>query len=108
MGLLTEAEAEHDRDRHRLTRHLGIFEDEMIVEPAIAEPLPIGEGCRVLLCSDGLTDMAGEARIGDILRREPAAEDAAERLLTEALENGGRDNVTCVVVDVFNEHQPLI
>jgi protein phosphatase len=100
MGLLTEDEAKTSRWRHSLTRHLGLFEDEMIVMPAVAEPLPIGEGCRMLLCSDGLTDMAEDARIEEILRSSPSAEDAAERLLTEALENGGRDNVTCVVVDI--------
>ncbi|MDR2176158.1 MAG: protein phosphatase 2C domain-containing protein [Synergistaceae bacterium] len=100
MGLLTEEEARTSRWGHSLTRHLGLFEDEMIVVPAAAEPLPIGGGCRLLLCSDGLTDMVRDARIEEILRSGPAAEDAAERLLAEALRNGGRDNVTCVVVDV--------
>ena len=100
MGLLSKAEARRDRDRNKLTRHLGIFEDETAVTPAIAEPLPLDGGCRILLCSDGLTDMMEDAEIEKILRSEPLAEDAAERLLTEALENGGKDNVTCVVLDV--------
>jgi protein phosphatase len=112
MGLMTEEEVRTSRWRNRLTLHLGIFEDEMTVVPAIAEPLPLGGGflvglvgraCRtrrILLCSDGLTDMAEDARIEEILRSAPTAEDAAERLLAEALKNGGRDNVTCIVVDV--------
>jgi protein phosphatase len=99
MGILTEEESERDRGRHVLTRCLGVFEDETTVEPAVAAPLPIGENCRLLLCSDGLTDMVPDARIEEILRTSPTAEDAAERLLAEALENGGRDNATCVVVD---------
>ncbi|MDR1376346.1 MAG: protein phosphatase 2C domain-containing protein [Synergistaceae bacterium] len=101
MGILTEAEARRDRGWHVLTRCLGIFQDEMTVEPASAEPLPLGEGCRVLLCSDGLTDMVTDVRIAEILRGAPVTEKAAERLVTEALENGGRDNVTCVAVDVM-------
>jgi protein phosphatase len=106
-GVLTADEAKTSRWRHTLTRHLGLFEDEMAVAPAIAEPLPIGEGCRILLCSDGLTDMAEDERIEEILRSSPAAEDAAERLLTEALENGGRDNITCVVVDIKGFLEPV-
>jgi protein phosphatase len=99
MGLLTEKEARTSCWRHKLTRHLGLFEDEMIVVPTVAEPLTLDGGYRMLLCSDGLTDMVEDARIEEILRAESTAGDAAGRLLTEALKNGGRDNVTCVVVD---------
>jgi protein phosphatase len=102
MGILTEAEAERDRDRHRLTRHLGIFEDEMILAPAAAKPLLLGEVRRVLLCSDGLTEMVTDARIEEILRGSPTVEDAAECLVKEALENGGRDNVTCIALEASN------
>ena len=101
MGILTEEEAGRDRGRHVLTQYLGVFEDEITVVPAAAEPLPFNENCRLLLCSDGLTEMVADARIEEILRAFPNAGDAAERLLTEALGNGGRDNVTCVVVDAI-------
>jgi protein phosphatase len=99
IGVITEEQALSDRGRHRLTRYLGIFEDEMIVSPDIIEPLPAGPNLRVLLCSDGLTDMVAGSRIGEILRRAHTADEAAGLLLGEALKNGGADNVTCVVVD---------
>ncbi|MDR1049110.1 MAG: protein phosphatase 2C domain-containing protein [Synergistaceae bacterium] len=100
MGLITEEEAGRDRDRHTLTRYLGIFEDEMTVEADASAPLPIGGGCRAILCSDGLTDMVADGRIKEIMSAAPTPEEAARRLVDEALGNGGRDNVTCVVVDV--------
>lgn len=102
MGLITEDEARTDRDRNRLTRHLGIFGDEMTVEAAASAPIPMdcGEtGIRVLLCTDGLTGMLSDARIEEILREAQCPGDAADLLVDEALLNGGRDNVTCVVAD---------
>ncbi|MDR1299298.1 MAG: protein phosphatase 2C domain-containing protein [Oscillospiraceae bacterium] len=97
MGVLTPEQAETDRDRHKLTQYLGIFEDEMTI---IAEPRPpIPAPVRMLLCSDGLTDMLPDGRIEEILN-SAAIGDAANLLVSEALENGGADNVTCVVIDI--------
>ena len=57
------------------------------------------EGDRLLLCSDGLTDLVDEARIAQVLRlHDPHS--AAAVLTQSALQAGGRDNVTCVVLDV--------
>ncbi len=58
-------------------------------------------GDRLLLCSDGLTDMVGDDRIAEVLRlKDPHS--AAAVLTQAALEAGGHDNVTCVVVDVVD------
>jgi serine/threonine protein phosphatase PrpC len=58
-------------------------------------------GDRILLCSDGLTDLVAETRIADVLRlRDPRA--AATVLVHAALQAGGVDNVTCVVLDVVD------
>jgi protein phosphatase len=99
MGLLTEEQAEKDRDRHKLTQYLGIFEDELSVTAEVLEALPRDRNCRLLLCSDGLTDMVKNARIEEVMRTARSAEDAVRLLVAEALENGGRDNVTCIVAD---------
>jgi len=55
---------------------------------------------RLLLCSDGVTGMIDDAQIAEILGREGDAQDAADRLVAAAVEAGGRDNATAVVVDV--------
>ncbi len=61
-------------------------------------------GDRILLCSDGLTDFVPADRIRDLLRlRDPQA--AATVLTHAALRAGGRDNVTCVVLDVVDGPQ---
>lgn len=61
--------------------------------------LDVHEGDRLLLCSDGLTDLVPDARIGEVLEAPDAAA-AAAGLRREALAAGGRDNVTCVVLDL--------
>jgi PPM family protein phosphatase len=63
--------------------------------------LDVRIGDRLLICSDGLTDLVDDARIASVLRgRDP--ESATEELTRQALAAGGRDNVTSVVVDVID------
>ena len=74
--------------------------DVMPVELDVLE-LDVREGDRLLLCSDGLTDLVPDTRIAQVLECEdPAA--AAAGLAREALAAGGRDNVTCVVLDLVD------
>lgn len=96
MGLLTKEQGLHDKSRHVLTRCLGTFEDEMIVEAFAAEPFFRVLGDRLLLCSDGLTDMVGDAELEKMLKCGATADD----LVAAAMNNGGRDNVTCIVIDL--------
>jgi protein phosphatase len=61
--------------------------------------LEVSVGDRLMLCSDGLTDMVADSRIAEVLASEEA--DAATALLTQqALEAGGRDNITTIVLDL--------
>lgn len=74
--------------------------DVMPVELDVVE-VEVREGDRLLLCSDGLTDLVAEEAIAEALRRpDPGA--AAELLVQAALAAGGRDNVTCVVLDLLD------
>jgi PPM family protein phosphatase len=99
-GDLTRAQAAEHPQKNLITRALGA-EDEVEVDTAV---LAVEAGDRFLLCSDGLTDMVPEDRISEILTESPGdPERAARRLLSEALEAGGTDNVTVVVMDV-KEH----
>lgn len=100
MGILTPEQAECHPDRHKLTRHLGVFEDEMIIAAATSDPISLDIPCRLLLCTDGLTDMVEDSRIEEVLRSTANVETTANTLLKEALANGGIDNITCIVVDV--------
>ncbi|MCL2301038.1 MAG: protein phosphatase 2C domain-containing protein [Firmicutes bacterium] len=105
MGILSEEQARRDKDWHKLTRYLGIFEDEMRIAAEAFAPLPPGP-CRLLLCSDGLTDLAPDAQIAAVLRYHADPDRAAEALLQAALYWGGKDNITCVVIDIAMEENP--
>ena len=80
----------------RLVQHLGIFEEEMRLEPYIAKGA-LKRGDVFLLCSDGLTDMVSPAEICLILKETRSEKRAVERLIELALEHGGRDNTTVIV-----------
>jgi protein phosphatase len=102
-GDLTRAQAAEHPQKNLITRALGA-EDDVEVDTAV---LPVEAGDRFLLCSDGLTDMVPEDRISEILTESPSdPEKAARRLLSAALEAGGTDNVTVVVVDVKEHAEP--
>ena len=54
---------------------------------------------RFLICSDGLTVEVDDATIAAVLRAEADPQRAADRLVATALDAGGRDNVTVLVID---------
>jgi PPM family protein phosphatase len=96
-GDLTRDQAAEHPQKNLITRALGA-EEEVDVDTAV---LPVETGDRILLCSDGLSDMVPEALISEILADFPEdPEPPARRLLSAALDAGGTDNVTVVVVDV--------
>jgi PPM family protein phosphatase len=96
-GDLTRDQAAEHPQKNLITRALGA-EEEVDVDTAI---LPVEAGDRIILCSDGLSDMVPEARITEILAdSSDDPETTARHLLSAALDAGGVDNVTVVVVDV--------
>jgi serine/threonine protein phosphatase PrpC len=92
-GKLTEEQAAEHPQRSIITRALGI-EHEVLVD---TWTYPMRDGDVVLMCSDGLTSMIGEAQIAAVLASEPDMDRAAERLIAEANDAGGRDNITVVL-----------
>ncbi len=82
-----------------LTQHLGIWPEEMILEPYVAKG-ELEEGDQYLLCSDGLTDMVSNVEICAIMKEAPDAGACVDRLIAAALEAGGRDNVTAISVRI--------
>jgi PPM family protein phosphatase len=96
-GDLTRDQAAEHPQKNLITRALGA-DEEVDVDTTI---LPIEAGDRILLCSDGLSDMVSEAEISELLADAPAdPERVASGLLSAALEAGGNDNITTIVVDV--------
>jgi len=98
-GLITADEARVHPRRNIVTRALGIEGDVN----ADSWTLPMVLGDRYVLCSDGLVDEVDDKQIELILRSSPNPQQAAEQLVTAANANGGRDNVTVVVVDIVDD-----
>ena len=102
-GDLTRDQAAEHPQKNLITRALGA-DEEVDVDTAV---LPVETGDRILLCSDGLSDMVPEGGISLILAESPEdPEKAARGLLSAALDAGGNDNITVVVVDVREQPPP--
>ena len=96
-GIISAEDARFSLNKNLVTRALGV---DLAVDPEIRD-FPVEPGDVYLLCSDGLTDMVDDLEIGLTLRDlrdNPAG--AADELVHMANENGGRDNVSVVVVKV--------
>jgi serine/threonine protein phosphatase PrpC len=93
-GRLTPEEAEEHPQRSIITRALG---PEEIVE-VDTRSFRARPGDIYLLCSDGLTSMVPEARLGEILSAHRRLHDAGEALIAEANRAGGRDNITVILL----------
>lgn len=78
-----------------LSQHLGIHPEELCISPYVASG-EYEDGDIYLICSDGLTDMVSEEKIRTILQ-ESKKEEVADLLVQQALDNGGKDNITIIV-----------
>jgi protein phosphatase len=92
-GKLTEAEAEQHPQRSVITRALG--PEASVKVDTFTYPAKAGD--ILLLCSDGLTSMISEERIASTLAEASNLSAAADQLIHEANEAGGRDNITVVL-----------
>ena len=93
-GELTEEELASHHSAHVLTRSVGAHKNLRLD----MSYMPVEAGDRYLLCSDGLYNPAGFDEIRTALA-QGSAEDACRALVDLALEGGGRDNITVIIVD---------
>jgi len=93
-GYISPDEIRHHTKRNVLTNFLGGHHGKV---KADVRWLRLKNNDRLLLCSDGLTDMVDDKSIAKILRAHSRPADSAQKLLEEALDCGGRDNVTVIV-----------
>jgi PPM family protein phosphatase len=98
-GRLSPEDAERHPQRSVITRALGI--DPEVEFDLFTYKLQVGD--RLLLCSDGLSDVVEPAQIRNVLLRVRNSQQAARKLVTVANEQGGPDNITVIVVDAVDE-----
>ena len=98
-GAITPEQAHNHRDRHVLTQCLGVDKNLKIAPGSVTGTLRPGE--QLLLCSDGLTDELSDTVIAGLLTTNKSPKSQVNALIRAALDMGGSDNVSVVVVGDF-------
>jgi serine/threonine protein phosphatase PrpC len=95
-GMMTPTEAEQSPIQSVITRAIGIESD---VRPDLFRH-PLEPGDVILLASDGLTRHAGPQEIYSLIAAAHSAEQACQALISHANAQGGKDNITCIILRV--------
>lgn len=98
-AIYTEEEAKRSPDQHRLTLFIGADRKKIGLNADSRPPIPLEIGNKFLLCTDGLTNMCSDDEIYELLSQNYFNKAAV--LIQAALQNGGADNVTCIVLEVL-------
>ncbi len=96
QGDITPEEADTHEELGVITHYAGMDEHALPHVRSFA----LQSGDRILLCSDGLTDMLSEATIAATLHHEPDNQNACQALIRQANKAGGHDNTTIIIVGV--------
>lgn len=91
---ISEAQLRNHPNRNVVTQTLGLGEPE----PSAVE-VALKPGDVIVLCSDGLNDELTDQEIAAVLRQHETPEETTRKLIQRALDSGGRDNVSVVVVE---------
>ena len=98
IGEVGEAEAREHPDKNIITRAIGAGEH---VEADFFE-VELKEGDHVLICTDGLTNMVEDADIQKTILLNASIEERAGHLVKAANDNGGKDNITVMIIEPFS------
>ena len=96
-GELSKEEARNHPDKNIITRALGASEE---VDIDFFD-VQLEEKNRILLCSDGLSNMVADEEIQKILGDSPDIEQSGRQLVATANTNGGRDNISVILIEPF-------
>jgi protein phosphatase len=94
---ISAAEAREHRFRNVLWKYLGTKE---VGEGPEVKIVPLRAGDRFLLCTDGLTGPVSDAQLLEFIEAHPDVQECADGLGQLALDQGSRDNVSCIVIEV--------
>jgi len=94
-GVITKEQANDHPQRNIITRAIGT---DLDVDPDIFV-IKLESAIKLLLCSDGLTNMISDNTIFNVLNTEPTCNDAVNSLIDKANKRGGNDNITAVIIE---------
>lgn len=95
VGELQRKDAKTYPDRNMITRAVGVQ------SPVRVDffDMKLEKGDKVMLCSDGLTNMVEDEDIHQIVKKSGSIQEAAQQLVVQANKNGGRDNISVVLAE---------
>lgn len=96
-GIISEQDAKNHKLKNIITRSVG-YQEEVEID---VQKLDVHMGDKILLCSDGLTNMVDDADIQRIVNGAASLELACKELIKRANERGGEDNVTVLLTEVL-------
>ena len=96
-GLISEQDAVTHPQRHMITQCLGSVEIEQVKVDQLNNEWEYQQ--QILLCSDGLTDEVTESKISEIMAADIELDDKCLKLIESAKSNGGRDNISVIIID---------
>lgn len=99
FGGISREQARKHPDRNIITRAVGVEED-LKVDCFF---VPVKDGDKVLLCSDGLTNMLEDEAIRSILNEQISVRERAVKLVEAANDQGGRDNIAVIIIEPFSD-----
>lgn len=109
---LTSEEARKHPRGNVISQFIGMDPASLPKAYVYLNSLALCRNDRLMLCSDGVSDLIPEAQIEKILNRESSEDAAACQLIETAMMLGGKDNATCIVIDAVDsklpEAQPVV
>ncbi len=98
MGIIEKDDARTHYKKNVITKAIGVSEGKTAT-PDIFE-IEVSDSDKLLLCSDGLTNMVSDYEIGKIVDESDSIEDAVLTLIDQANENGGKDNISAIIAQI--------
>lgn len=99
-GIYDASHPDVKKDSQRLTEFVGADETMESLTPLESGWITLKAADKILMCSDGLNHLCSDTEIKEILESGNVPEELTDKLVRKALENGGTDNVTCLVIRV--------
>lgn len=107
IGMVSEESRLNRRGHHELTQYLGIPSTELKIEPHyLSMEYKLGRTL-FLICSDGVSGFIALEQMQDILEKTQGPKNAAIRLVNAAVENGSKDDVTAIVIEIMRNESKI-
>ena len=98
--VLTEEQLKTHPSRNRLSRHLGISREDMMIDTPVYPDITLQANDKFLICSDGVCGVLSKEEMSKILSMSATTVAKAEILVASSIDAGSRDNVTALVVEI--------